>query len=354
MGSTPIGVSSFPGWLLWSMLIRGTSLGREFITMTQPWDLPEREATPEKIVLSRRRWLKMLVGGTIGGVAAGGACWWLNVGQDDQTVLARGRYDAPEVSFDNPSIRPEFANAGRLLTVEPDAARYTNFYEFSSFKWVWSQVDSFQPLPWTLEVGGLVRCPRTYDVDDLFRAFPLEQRVYRHRCVEAWAMTVPWFGFPLAALLRKAEPLAGAKYVRFVSFDRPTEVSRQRDHGMPWPYTEGLTLAEATNELAFIATGMYGHRLLKQHGAPVRLVVPWKYGFKSAKSITRIELTDQQPRTFWNTLVPHEYGFQANVEPAVPHPRWSQSSERLLGSGERVQSRYLNGYSEWVGKLYKA
>src|SRR5262249_25000399 len=152
---------------------------------------------------------------------------------------------------------------------------------------------------------------------------------YRHRCVEAWAMAIPWTGLPLAALLRKVEPLPAARYVRFVSFHRPEEASRQSDRYLHWPYTEGLTLAEATNELAFLATGMYGHPLLKQHGAPVRLVVPWKYGFKSANSIVRIELTAEQPATFWNTLVPREYDFEANVNPQVPHPRWSQAKEKM-------------------------
>jgi sulfoxide reductase catalytic subunit YedY len=196
--------------------------------------------------------------------------------------------------------------------------------------------------------------PRTYDLDDLVRAFPLEERIYRHRCVEAWAMVVPWTGFPLASLLRKAEPLPEAKYVRFVSFYRPREASRQSGPSMPWPYNEGLTLAEATNELTFLATGMYGHPLLKQHGAPVRLVVPWKYGFKSAKSIVRIELTARQPATFWNTLMPQEYDFEANVNPAVPHPRWSQEQERLLGTGETRTTLLYNGYGGQVAKLYRS
>jgi sulfoxide reductase catalytic subunit YedY len=321
--------------------------------MTQAWDLPESQATPQKAVLSRRRLLRNLGLGSIGALVGGAGFWWLNREAPDESIFDAGQYGAAASDLYPAKIHPAFADAGREITTEVAAARYTNFYEFSSFKWVWRQVGSFKPLPWTLEIDGLVARPQTYDIDDLVRAFPLEQRVYRHRCVEAWAMTVPWEGFPLAALLRKAEPLPGARYVRFVSFDRPGEASRQTDRSQPWPYTEGLTLAEATNELAFVATGMYGHPLLKQHGAPVRLVVPWKYGFKSAKSLVRIELTEKQPRTFWNTLAANEYGFEANVEPTVPHPRWSQTSERLLGTGERVPTRYLNGYGEWVGKLYK-
>lgn len=167
-------------------------------------------------------------------------------------------------------------------------------------------------------------------------------------------MVVPWTGFPLADLIRKAEPLPSAKFVRFVSFHRPQEASGQRDTSNPWPYTEGLTLAEATNELAFVATGMYGHPLLKQHGAPLRVVLPWKYGFKGAKSVVRVELTDHQPATFWNTLQPGEYGFEANVEPDVPHPRWSQRSERLLGSGDVKPTQLYNGYGKWVAGLYKS
>jgi sulfoxide reductase catalytic subunit YedY len=245
-----------------------------------------------------------------------------------------------------------FCDAGRPLTRETAAARFTNFYEFSRTKAVWRYIDAFQTSPWQVEVAGLVAKPRTYDIGDLVRAFPLEERIYRHRCVEAWAMVVPWTGFPLAALLRKAEPLPEARFVRFESFHNPAQASLQSSRSMPWPYNEGLTLAEATNELTFLATGMYGHPLLKQHGAPVRLVVPWKYGFKSSKSIVRIELTARQPATFWNTMARHEYGFEANVDPDVPHPRWSQAKERMLGTGERFPTRLYNGYGEWVGKLY--
>ena len=180
------------------------------------------------------------------------------------------------------------------------------------------------------------------------RAFPLEERIYRHRCVETWAMAVPWTGFALAELLKKAEPLPEARFVRFVTFHDPEHAPGQKDHSQPWPYNEGLTLTEATNELAFIATGMYGHPLLKQHGAPVRLVVPWKYGFKSAKSIVRIELTDQQPATFWSTLVPSRYDFWANVNPEESN----QGMEYMLGTRELRKTQLYNGYGEWVAKLY--
>ncbi len=320
--------------------------------MSEPWNLPEREATPEKALPSRRRWLKVTGAGALGLGAAGAAWWhWFRPGSDQEVLGTSPHQSAGKDLY--PAPRSErFARADRPLTGEAEAARYTNFYEFSSFKDVWRKIDAFQPAPWKVEVAGLVARPRTYEMDELVRAFPLEERVYRHRCVEAWAMVVPWTGFPLADLIRRAEPLSAARLVRFVSFERPGQASGQNDRSQPWPYTEGLTLDEATNELAFVATGMYGHPLLKQHGAPVRLVVPWKYGFKSAKSIVRVELTDEQPATFWNTISPHEYDFAANVNPAVPHPRWSQRTERMLGSGEVRPTQLYNGYGEWVAKLY--
>lgn len=318
--------------------------------MSQSFDAPQRDITPESLVLTRRRML-YLAGAVAGIGAIGGAIGWaIRPGGDDEVLANRVTGAADDLY--PARANPEFTDLKKELTGEVHAARYTNFYEFSSTKAVWRYISPFEPLPWQLEISGLVAKPQVYDLDDLARAFPLEERIYRHRCVEAWAMVVPWVGFPLASLLRKAEPLPGAKFVRFVSFNRPEEASNQRDTRKPWPYTEGLTLPEATNPLTFIATGMYGHPLLKQHGAPVRLVVPWKYGFKSAKSIVRIELTATQPATFWNTLQPNEYGFEANVEPDVPHPRWSQASERMLGTSERRQTVLYNGYGDWVAGLY--
>jgi methionine sulfoxide reductase catalytic subunit len=236
--------------------------------MANPWDLPSREVTPESAVLSRRRWLAR-VGLGAGLTAAGaGAFWWWNGGRDDD-VLNAGRDAVPTDLF--PAVRnPSFLETDRPLTAESSAARYCNFYEFSTTKQVWRWITPFHPVPWTLEVGGLVAKPQTFDLDDLLHTFAsaLEERAYRHRCVEAWAMAVPWTGFPLSALLRRVAPLPGARFVRFTTFDRPAEASRQADRSEPWPYTEGLTLAEAGNELTFLAVGMYGHPLLKQHGAP--------------------------------------------------------------------------------------
>jgi sulfoxide reductase catalytic subunit YedY len=321
--------------------------------MPEPWDLPEREVTPEAQVLRRRIWLKWCGFGGLALAAGGGLWWWRHRGTDAQ-VLGTGSAQGDFSKYYPAPRNGQFADADRPLTAENEAARYCNFYEFTGNKDVWSRVERFQPLPWTMEVGGLVARPRTFDLDELHREFALEERIYRHRCVEAWAMVIPWTGIPLARLLRKLEPLPDARFVRFVTFQRPDQAPQQKNDRMPWPYNEGLTLAEATNELAFIATGMYGHPLLKQHGAPVRLVVPWKYGFKSAKSIVRIELTATQPATFWNTLAPHEYGFEANVEPDVPHPRWSQQIERLLGTNEVRPSMLYNGYGEWVARLYNS
>ena len=321
--------------------------------MTRPWDLPARDITPESAVLSRRRWLKRVGLGAAGlaAASAGAGLWWWNAGGDDD-VLNAGKVTTPADLF--PAVRNAQFELDRPLTNEAAAARYCNFYEFSSTKQVWRWIAPFQPAPWVLEVGGLVAKPQTLDIDDMLHAFApfLEERVYRHRCVEAWAMAVPWTGVPLAALLRRVEPLPAARFVRFISFDRPDQASRQADAAYPWPYTEGLTLAEAGNELAFLAVGMYGHPLLKQHGAPVRLVLPWKYGFKSAKSIQRIELTAERPATFWNTLGPNEYDFTANVNPAKPHPRWSQATEHMLGTGEVRPTQPYNGYGEWVAGLY--
>ena len=319
--------------------------------MSQPWNSPDRDITPESVFLSRRRWLglgatalglSVIGGGLYGRFRPGTAAEVLGTEQD--TPAGADLYPA--------ALNSEFEKAGRPMTASDTAARHTNFYEFSSLKDVWRHVGPFRPNPWQVEITGMVARPRTYDLDDLMRAFPLEERVYRLRCVERWAMVIPWTGFPLAALLRQAEPQAGAKYVRFVSFQRPSEASQQRNTSQPWPYTEGLTLAEATNPLAFIATGIYGKPLLKQHGAPVRLVVPWKYGFKSGKSIVRIELTDEQPATFWNTIQPHEYDFEANVDPDKPHPRWSQKVEEMLGTKVLHATTKYNGYGEWVAKLY--
>lgn len=242
---------------------------------------------------------------------------------------------------------------GRPETEEVEAAKYANFYEFSLYKSVYRNVGAFTPVPWSVVVDGECEKPTTFDLDDLYSLFPIEERAYRLRCVETWAACVPWTGFMLKHLLKKVEPKASAKFVRFETMDRPHEAPvRGSDSNWPWPYIEGLTIDEAMNDLTMMALGIYGHPLPNQHGAPFRLVVPWKYGFKNIKSIVRITLSKTQPPTFWNTAVPSEYKFEANVEPEVPHPRWSQASERMLGTGEVYETLKFNGYGDYVASLY--
>ena len=206
--------------------------------------------------------------------------------------------------------------------------------------------------PWQIELAGMMEKPRTMDLADLLKQVQVEDRVYRHRCVEAWSMVVPWTGFPLAALLKVAQPTASAKYVVFESAVLPKVMPGVRSSLYPWPYVEGCTMQEASNDLAFMVTGMYGKELPKQDGAPIRLHLPWKYGFKSGKSIVKISFTAEQPETMWHAIQPSEYGFWANVNPDVPHPRWSQASERDLGTGERIPTVIWNGYGQWVAGMY--
>jgi sulfoxide reductase catalytic subunit YedY len=228
---------------------------------------------------------------------------------------------------------------------------FCNYYEFTLDK---ERVDElaadFPTSPWQVEVGGLVHNPRTFDLDDL-RAFEMEERIYRLRCVEAWSMVVPWMGFPLAKLLSEVEPMGSARYVRFQTAFDPDQMPGT-DQPFPWPYVEGLRLDEAMHDLTLLATGLYGKWLPPQNGAPVRLVVPWKYGFKSIKSIVKIDLVEEMPENFWAAAGPAEYGFWANVNPEVPHPRWSQATERVIGEGRRRETLFLNGYAEEVADLY--
>jgi len=299
------------------------------IRIRRGWDLPESAATPEALVLNRRA--AMAVGGMA--LAAPGA-------------RAQGTPEQPAQR--NPRYRPE-----RDITPERDATNFNNFYEFGTSKSIAREAARMPLRPWTLKVEGMVEQPREFGIDDLIRAMPIEERVYRMRCVEAWAMTVPWTGFPLAALLDQVRPLGAARYVAFETAAIPSVMPGLRQSWYPWPYVEGCTIAEARNELTFMATGLYGRALPQQNGGPVRVLFPWKYGFKSGKSITRIRLTDRKPVSFWEQLQASEYGFWANVNPQVAHPRWSQATERLLGSNERVPTRLYNGYGEFVADLYR-
>jgi sulfoxide reductase catalytic subunit YedY len=211
----------------------------------------------------------------------------------------------------------------------------------------------FKTSPWTIEVGGLVNKPKTYGFEDLLKKFTQQERIYRLRCVEAWSMVIPWLGFPLAELLKEVEPTSKAKYVRFETLYDPEQMPGQQSAWYTWPYAEGLRLDEAMNDLAILSTGLYGKALLPQNGAPLRLVVPWKYGFKSIKSIVKIDLVEEQPTSLWMAAAPNEYGFYANVNPAVDHPRWSQASERRIGEFGRRSTLPFNGYEEEVAQLYK-
>ena len=289
------------------------------------WELSERLATPEALMLGRRA---ALAG--VGSVALAAP------------ALAQAAA-APERN-------PKYV-AGRDITPEKYATTYNNYYEFSEGKNLWEAAQVLKQRPWTVSLEGELKQPRTIGIDDLLKQVQLEERVYRHRCVEAWAMTVPWTGFPLSQLLKIAEPLGSAKYVVFETAQDPKMPGLQSPF-YPWPYIEGLAIDEAANELAFISTGMYGKPLPPQDGGPIRLTVPWKYGFKSGKALAKISFTEKRPVNFWQAIQPSEYGFWANVNPAVAHPRWSQAQERLLGSNEMVPTQIYNGYGEWVASLY--
>jgi sulfoxide reductase catalytic subunit YedY len=271
----------------------------------RPWEIPQRDATPESVYINRRKFLLSL-----GAQGLGAVGWLAGCSSHDERVKSPsdvasviGPVDPLAAAAESQRIlpNPNFAEIDRPLTRLSDAITYNNFIEFAFGKDVWRWVEFFTTHPWTVEVAGLVRRPKVYDLDELVRRMPLEERIYRHRCVEAWAMAVPWTGFAMRALINEVEPL----------------------------------------------TGMYGGPLYKQNGAPIRLAVPWKYGFKSIKSITRIEFTSEQPATFWNTTIPREYGFEANVDPEVPHPRWSQKEEWMLGTEEVYSTQPYNGYGEY-------
>jgi len=307
------------------------------------WELPESAAAPEAVFVNRRAFLA-----GAGAVAAGAAGTLAGL-----PGAARAQGGAGPTADLYPVERNAAFTVERAITDEETVTTYNNFYEFGSHKQIWRAAQEMPLEPWTVRIDGMVEEERTVDVYELIRAMPLEERVYRHRCVEAWAITVPWSGFPMAALVDYARPLGSARYVRMETFGEADWARGFRQFWYPWPYVEGLTMAEATNELAFIGTGAYGKPMPRQNGAPLRLVVPWKYGFKSIKSLVRITFTDERPVSFWEEIQPREYGFWANVNPEVPHPRWSQATERLLPSNEEVPTRIYNGYGEWVAGLYE-
>ena len=305
------------------------------------WEIPEHQATPEGVYLNRRSFF---------GAAAGAAAATLV----PQIAGAQRVTDIPDPTKDlYPAKRNEkYGIDGRAITPEETNGNYNNFYEFGSSKSVAKAAQQLKIRPWTVKIDGMVEKPFEIAIDDLIRKMTLEERLYRHRCVEAWSMTIPWTGFPMAKLIELAKPLGSAKYVMMQTF-QDKDAPGFRQVWYPWPYTEGLTIAEANNELAFLVTGMYGKPALKQMGAPLRLAVPWKYGFKSVKSVVRFSFTDKQPSTFWEALQASEYGFWANVNPEVPHPRWSQATEEDITTHERRPTQLFNGYGAYVADMYK-
>ncbi len=313
-------------------------------------ELPSSEITPHRLYLSRRQFVKGL-----GVLAAGG-------------VLAACRPDPPTAAVEPtavgasggeaarnsaPTISQNADELGDALTSFENVTNYNNFYEFTTDKdRVAKLSQDFVSSPWQVEVGGLVNNPGVYDVEDLRSKFDQEERIYRMRCVEGWSMIIPWNGFPLAKLLQEVDPKTSAKYVRFETLNDPDQMPGLKSPWYNWPYVEGLRIDEAMNDLAILATGLYGKELMPQNGAPIRLVVPWKYGFKGIKSIVKIDLVEEMPVSLWMDAASHEYGFYANVNPEVSHPRWSQASERRIGESGRRDTLMFNGYAEQVAHLY--
>jgi len=305
------------------------------IKRNKGWELPDRDATPESLYLNRRNLVKAMGLGGIALAAPGAA-----LAQDDPSA---GKYPARrQDKFGNPAP----------VTAEKLATTYNNYYEFDTDKSIYKAAQKLPIRPWTIKVSGKVEKPFEIGFDDLLAKMPLEERVYRHRCVETWSMIVPWSGFPLKSLVEFCKPVGNPQYIVMQTLSNPKVMPGQKDILYPWPYTEGLAMDEATHDLAFVATGLYGKPIPRQNGAPLRLVAPWKYGFKNVKSIVSIEFTDKRPVSFWEKLQSSEYGFWANVNPQVPHPRWSQADERVLGQNGTVPTQLFNGYGEYVAALY--
>jgi methionine sulfoxide reductase catalytic subunit len=303
----------------------------------RPDDVPSSEITPERLYLDRRTFL--------------GAAGLLGVGAligctGDARAADEAQLDEAPLEGRQPPSRDE-------ITKVEDATGYNNFYEFGTDKEdPAANAHTLRTRPWSVAVEGLVKRPATYALDDLLKGTTPQERVYRMRCVEGWSMVIPWLGVPLADVLRKVEPLPSAKYVELHTLYDPRQMPGQRSGVLPWPYVEALRLDEAQHPLTILATGMYGKTLPNQNGAPLRLVVPWKYGFKGVKSIVKIRLVEKQPRTTWNVAAPDEYGFYANVNPTVDHPRWSQAKERRIGEFGRRATLMFNGYGAQVASLY--
>jgi methionine sulfoxide reductase catalytic subunit len=297
------------------------------------------DVTPERWYLSRR---ELMAGAAALAVVGGG-----------RDAIAATPAGAPLKATPNPAYK-----VADTPTKFEAATTYNNFYEFGTDKDDPARLaGTLKPRPWRVQVEGLCAKPRTFDIEEILKLAPLEERIYSLRCVEAWSMVIPWIGYPLSALLKQVEPRPGAKYVEFATLKDPEQFPGQKPGlfglgSLEWPYIEGLRLDEAMHPLTLLTLGMYGQVLPNQNGAPVRVVIPWKYGFKSAKSIVRIRLTDAEPKTAWNKAAPQEYGFYSNVNPTVDHPRWSQATERRIGEFRRRQTLMFNGYGDQVASLY--
>ena len=312
------------------------------IKVKRGWEIPEREATPEAVYLNRRNLLKAMGMGSIAAAAG--------VALPSGAALAADEADPSAGLY--PAKRNEKYTLDRPITDEKLVTHYNNFYEYGEDKDIADRAQQLKIRPWTITIDGMVEKPQTLGIDDLLKKVQLEERLYRHRCVEAWSLAVPWTGFPLKTLVNIAKPLSGAKYIQMTTFMDKAMAPGQKMFWYPWPYIEGVTMDEAMNELSLLGTGMYGHPMPKQDGAPLRLVLPWKYGFKSIKSIVKFSFVDKRPVGLWEKLQSQEYGFWANVNPAVPHPRWSQATERVIGTNKRVPTLIWNGYGEFVAHLY--
>lgn len=314
------------------------------IKQKRRWEISENETTDEAVYINRRQWLK----------AAGFSGLGLMASSMTGGMFGPSSAHAARISG-FPAARNKAYALDRDITPETDATTYTNFYEFGSSKNIWRKAQALEEIidPWMVTIDGMVEKEMKIDAADLVKQMgPMEERLYRHRCVEAWAMAVPWCGVPMRRLIDIAKPVSGAKYIRMETFMDRSIAPGQGQSWYPWPYVEGMTIEEARNELAFLATGLYGKSLPMQNGAPIRLVLPWKYGFKGIKSIVRFTFTNERPVSFWEQLAANEYGFWANVNPEVAHPRWSQATERLLGTNRRVETKLYNGYEEEVAGLY--
>ncbi len=296
------------------------------------------EITPKEVYYSRRDFIK-----TAGALTAGSLLVACGAGFSSKPVPTPAGLTASKTTDE----------LGNPLNSYTDITNYNNYYEFTIDKQgVAPMSANFKTSPWSVQVYGLVENPKTYAVEDLIQKFPPQERIYRMRCVEAWSMVVPWNGFPLSNVLKEVVPTSAAKFVRFETLLDPKDMPGQSDPTYPWPYQEGLRLDEAMNDLAILATGLYGEPLPPQDGAPIRMVVPWKYGFKSIKAIVKIELVATQPATLWSTVAPDEYGFYSNVNPNRPHPRWSQATELRIGENKRVPTLMFNGYGSEVASMY--